>query len=87
MSRFAHTDNPGQVIIRPARPGRRANFGALCSVEEKMMVCVGYTPDGKSVAYVPMVQLSSLKGAYKRGNSKVIYRLLKRLIQHYEVAA
>ncbi len=87
MSRYSHSDAPGQVVMLPAKPGRRTHFGALAALDGgKLMVCIGYTADGRSAAYVPMLQLESLKGTYRRASRKPMYRLLKRIIAHYEVA-
>lgn len=85
MSRFAHADTAGSVIVRPAKPGRRTHFGALTALEGSLWVCIGYTADGKNTAFVPMRQLHTLKGAYRKNRRRLLYRVLERVMQHYEL--
>lgn len=89
MSHIATDTKPGRVVIVPAvgkaRGGARKNFGALCWIEGNMMICIGYTDDGKEAVYAPFDTMRLIRGAVKQKEKKMLYKVLKRLIQHYEI--
>lgn len=78
---------PGIVHIIPRRRvGRRKCLGAFAMLEGQAMICLGYTLDGLNEVYMPQGQLSALRQTSRAAERKWTYRLLRRLIEHYEVA-
>lgn len=76
---------PGKVFVEPVRHvGRKRNFGSLCSVQGQMAICLGYTPDGMHAVYIPLRHAEAVRARARAANRSMLYRILKRLVQHYE---
>lgn len=81
-------NQPGRVFIEPVRKaGRQRNFGSLASVQGHMTICLGYTPDGHQAVYIPIRQAEMIRSRARRATNSPLYRLLKRITQHYENSA
>lgn len=85
MAYIPRDGQPGVAIVRPKEgPGKRRQFGATASIDNHLVVCVGYTEDGKYVCYVRLQDLEKIRGSVRKATSSWRYRLLRRLMARYE---